>query len=90
MGDAMIAQALQGFANIAWYSIRNASDPQIPNPDHNIEQASKEAATIYARYGGLTTAASLIATWAVIHAAAGEAAAHAGHKHGRQQRRSPV
>lgn len=86
MGDTMVAQALQGFANIAWYSIRNISDPQIPNPDHNIEQASKEAARIYARYGGLTTAASLIATWAVIHAATGEAAARTGHKLGRLPR----
>jgi hypothetical protein len=69
MGDAMVADALQGQRSLAWYSIRNASDPQIANPEKNIEQAGKQAASIYARYGGLTTAASVIATWAVIHAA---------------------
>jgi nucleoside phosphorylase len=68
MGDAMVANALQSFPDISWYSIRNASDPQIPNPNSNIDEATREAATIYARYGGLTTAASLVATWAVIEA----------------------
>ena len=76
MGDAMVADALQAFPGITWHAIRNASDPQIPNPTGNIEAASKQAASIYARYGGLTTAASLIATWAVIHTAG----THAGHK----------
>jgi nucleoside phosphorylase len=69
MGDAMVANALQSIPNIAWYSIRNASDPQIPNPNNNIEQAAQQAGTIYSRYGGLTTAASVIATWAIIHTA---------------------
>jgi hypothetical protein len=69
MGDAMVGNALQSFPQLSWYSIRNASDPQIPNPTNNINEASKEAAQIYASNGGLTTAASLIATWAVIHAA---------------------
>ena len=55
---------------LTWYSIRNASDPQIPNPNHDIEEASKQSALIYAKYGGLTTAASLIATWAIIQAGA--------------------
>ena len=67
MGDAMVASALQGIPGLAWHAIRNASDPQIPNPNHNIEQADQQAAQIYARYGGLTTAGSVIATWAVIH-----------------------
>jgi nucleoside phosphorylase len=70
MGDAMVADALQAFESMSWHSIRNASDPQIPNPDHNIEEANKQAALIYAKYGGLTTAASLIATWAIIQAGA--------------------
>ena len=69
MGDAMVANALQAFPHIAWYAIRNASDPQIANPGHNITEAGQQASQIYARYGGLTTAASLIATWAVIHSA---------------------
>jgi hypothetical protein len=68
MGDAMVAMALQGMDNIAWHAIRNASDPQIPNPENNIEKADQQAAQIYAKYGGLTTAASVIATWAVIRA----------------------
>jgi hypothetical protein len=67
MGDAMVAQALQAFPHIAWYSIRNASDPQIPNPTGNITTASQDAAKIYAKYGGLTTAASVIASWAIVH-----------------------
>jgi hypothetical protein len=66
MGDAMVANALQSVSSVSFYSIRNASDPQIPNPTRNIQRASKQAALIYAKYGGLTTAASLVATWAVI------------------------
>jgi hypothetical protein len=69
MGDAMVASALQGIPSLSWHAIRNASDPQIPNPSNNIEQADQEAAQIYAKYGGLTTAASVIATWAIIHGA---------------------
>ncbi len=53
MGDAMVAYALQSFKSMSWHSIRNASDPQIPNPNHDIEEANKEAALIYAKYGGL-------------------------------------
>jgi hypothetical protein len=68
MGDAMVGMALQQFPNIQWFAIRNASDPQIPNPNHNIDEASKQASEIYSQYGALTTAASVIATWAVIDA----------------------
>ena len=77
MGDAMVADALQAFKSMSWHAIRNASDPQMPNPDHNIEEANQQAALIYAKYGGLTTAASLIATWAIIQAGADPARAHA-------------
>lgn len=66
MGDAMVANALQNFPQIKFYAIRNASDPQIPNPENNITKASQQAAQIYAKYGGLTTAASVLASWAVI------------------------
>jgi hypothetical protein len=69
MGDAMVANALQGQTGLRWYSIRNASDPQIANPTGDITTANHEAGSIYSRYGGLTTAASAIATWAVIHTA---------------------
>jgi hypothetical protein len=74
MGDAMVANALKPISGLAWHAIRNASDPQIPNPSNNIEEAAKQAALIYARYGGLTTAGSLIATWAVIHTSGASAA----------------
>jgi nucleoside phosphorylase len=68
MGDAMVADALQAFSSMSWHSIRNASDPQMPNPDHKIKEAREQSGLIYAKYGGLTTAASLIATWAIIQA----------------------
>jgi nucleoside phosphorylase len=69
MGDAMVASALQGVPGLSWYAVRNASDPQIPNPEHNIKEAEQQAAQIYAKYGGLTTAGSVITTWAIVRAA---------------------
>lgn len=69
MGDAMVANALQGISGLSWHAIRNASDPQIPNPENDIAKAAQQAAQIYARYGGLTTAASVIASWAIVEAA---------------------
>jgi nucleoside phosphorylase len=71
MGDAMVGNALQQFPNVKWHAIRNASDPQIPNPSGDIEQAKQEAGQIYSKYGAFTTAASVIATWAVIQASFG-------------------
>ncbi|HLX69213.1 MAG TPA: hypothetical protein VKV04_06260 [Verrucomicrobiae bacterium] len=68
MGDAMVGQALQGHANLKWFAIRNASDPQMPNPNNNIEEAKQAAGVIYSKYGAFTTAASVIASWAVIDA----------------------
>jgi len=68
MGDAMVGNALQNISGLKWYSIRNASDPQIPNPTKNIEAAEKTAGEIYTKYGAFTTAASVIATWAIIDA----------------------
>jgi len=67
MGDAMVAYALSAFKSTQFFAIRNASDPQIPNPDKNMEAAKKQSAEIYSKYGALTTAASVIATWAVIN-----------------------
>jgi nucleoside phosphorylase len=68
MGDAMVGNALQAFPNTSWYAIRNASDPQIPNPNNDIQAASQKAAQIYSEYGAFTTAASVIASWAVVDA----------------------
>jgi hypothetical protein len=69
MGDAMVASALQGIAGLSWYAVRNASDPQIPNLAGNLKEAEQQAAQIYAKYGGLTTAGSVITTWAIVRAA---------------------
>ena len=69
MGDAMVADALQQSRDIRFYAIRNASDPQISDPSGNIKAAKKTAGEIYSKYGVFTTAASAIASWAVIDAA---------------------
>jgi nucleoside phosphorylase len=66
MGDAMVISTLQQFRNIQFFAVRNASDPQIPNPDNDIEKAAIESINIYNKYGALTTAASVVATWAII------------------------
>jgi nucleoside phosphorylase len=72
MGDAMAGQAMQQFPHVKWYAIRNASDPQIPAPhianhsDPAYKQADHEAGNIYKDYGAFTTAASVIAAWAII------------------------
>jgi nucleoside phosphorylase len=72
MGDAMVALVMQQqFPEVRFYSIRNASDPQIPNPNKNIGQASKESGEIYSKYGAFATAGSVIATWAVISTSLG-------------------
>jgi len=68
MGDAMVGQALQSHSGLKWFAIRNASDPQMPNPNNNIEAAEQAAGVIYSKYGAFTTAASVIASWAVIDA----------------------
>ena len=69
MGDAVVGQAMAAIPGVAWYSVRNASDPQIPNPDNDIEAAKKTSGDIYTEWGAFTTAASAIATWAIIDAA---------------------
>ncbi len=69
MGDAMVGDAMRDCPGVKWYSVRNASDPQIPNLSKNIAEAKREAGEIYAKYGAFTTAASVIATWAIIDAA---------------------
>jgi hypothetical protein len=69
MGDAMVGSAMQSCPGVAWYSVRNASDPQIPDPSGDIEAAEQEAGKIYTEWGAFTTAASAIATWAIIDTA---------------------
>jgi nucleoside phosphorylase len=68
MGDAMVGQALQAQKNLKWFAIRNVSNAQTPDPNHNINAASQVASETYAQYGAFTTAASVIACWAVINA----------------------
>lgn len=69
MGDAAVFQALEKFRDMRVYSIRNASDPQIADRNGNIQEASRQAESIYSQYGALTTAASAVTTWAAIVAA---------------------
>jgi hypothetical protein len=66
MGDAMVGNAMQACPGVDWYAVRNASDPQIANPDGDIKAANHKAGQIYAEWGAFTTAASAIATWAII------------------------
>jgi hypothetical protein len=40
------------------YSVRNASDPQLPDPSGNIEAAKQQAGRIYSEWGVFTTAAN--------------------------------
>jgi nucleoside phosphorylase len=68
MGDAMVGQALQGIPGMDWYAIRNASDPQIADPSGDIKAAEHQAGQIYSEWGAFTTAASAIASWAIIDA----------------------
>jgi len=90
MGDAMVGNALQSVSGLSWYAIRNASDPQIPNPSRNIKAAETDAGNIYTKYGAFTTAASAIATWAVIDAACNRGAKTAsGTKAGTRSKSKP-
>lgn len=69
MGDATVGRALSGLQSLKWYAIRNASDPQVPmdgTSQEDYKKADTEASNIYKKYGGYTTAASVVATWAII------------------------
>jgi hypothetical protein len=68
MGDAMVGNAMQYCAGVDWYAVRNASDPQIPNPNGDIKAAEQKAGQIYTEWGPFTTTASAIASWAIIDA----------------------
>jgi len=64
----MVGHAMQDCPGVDWYAVRNASDPQIANPDNNIKAADHKAGLIYTEWGAFTTAASAIASWAIIDA----------------------
>ncbi len=66
MGDAMVGNVMHGDPNTKWFAIRNASDPQIPNPTNDIKTAGDLSDRIYSDYGVFTSAASVIASWAII------------------------
>jgi hypothetical protein len=72
MGDATLGLAISelGASAPKWIAIRNASDPQIPNTT-GLAAAKKEAEQIYARSQCLTTAGSVIASWATAVAVCG-------------------
>ncbi|CAL8233949.1 unnamed protein product [Boreogadus saida] len=58
MGDAMVGQALQLHPKIKWFAIRNASDPQMPNPDGDFKSTEAAAGKIYAKPSLHTTPVS--------------------------------
>ncbi len=67
MGDAMVIKAaMESPIQTDCFAVRNASDPQIKNPSGDMKEADKEAGYIYRRFGVYTTAASVIASWAII------------------------
>jgi hypothetical protein len=71
MGDACLGQAiatLPGGLPPAWVCVRNASDPQIENSEGaaGLEAANKKAEQIYNDYQCITTAGSVVATWATL------------------------
>jgi hypothetical protein len=72
LDDAMVGQAMQDLPDIRWYAIRNASNPEIPNPMDDIQAAGQASGRIYSKSGAFTTAASAIACWAVVHASFNE------------------
>jgi nucleoside phosphorylase len=61
MDDAAVAVGADG--RVPVLSVRNASDPVMPDAS---EASSKEAASIYQRFGYFTTANSAICVWALI------------------------
>lgn len=69
MGDAALGLAVSTLAKAPqWVCIRNASDPQIQNPNGaaGLKGASEQAEQIYNDYQCVTTAGSVVATWATI------------------------
>lgn len=73
MGDATLGLAISqiGAGAPRWIAVRNASDPQIPNPTNDINEAKKVAEQIYSKSQCLTTAGSVIASWAAAVAVCG-------------------
>jgi nucleoside phosphorylase len=62
MDDAAVGYAVQN-DYVHWYSVRNASDPVMPDISHD---SDAQAAKIYRKYGYWTTVNSAIACWALI------------------------
>jgi hypothetical protein len=66
MDDACVAQALVPYPGITIHAVRNASDPQIPNPNNDIAAARVVAYKYYRKYGAASTAGSAVACWAIV------------------------
>jgi nucleoside phosphorylase len=74
MGDAVLGLAMSGWVPPkgivipSFVAIRNASDPQIENSQGKagLSSANKKAEQIYNDYQCITTAGSVIATWATL------------------------
>lgn len=67
MGDASLGLVMDQMGKAApkWAAIRNASDPQIDGTLSPTQQ-STEAFNTYTKYGAVTSAASVLATWKLI------------------------
>jgi hypothetical protein len=63
MDDAAIGVGLAATPMVAFFSVRNASDPVMK--DKSREQ-DKEASSIYKRYGYFTTIGSVLVVWGLI------------------------
>lgn len=85
MGDATLGLAMEQMTqdgsmptpSPAWVSVRNASDPQISNPGgaEGMKQAKEQAEKIYSEYQCVTTAGSVITSWAIAIATAADSEA---------------
>jgi nucleoside phosphorylase len=62
MDDAAVAMAASD-SNVAFMSVRNASDPVMPNYS---KASSAQAVAIYQKYGYWTTVNSALGVWALI------------------------
>ncbi len=61
MDDAVLGLAIQEMgSSTKWLAIRNASDPQMPNP------SASDSSDIYAKYGYWTSIPSALASWASV------------------------
>lgn len=67
MDDSTLPLALaQAGLSVPWVSVRNASDPEVPSSEGDLEQQKKWASKIYDKYGYWTTVCSALTCWGII------------------------